>query len=143
MDTTTIMRQFNEFERKHISLVNGVQVSEDGLVKFVSNGTYGSYISYFDFPEDEAEKRVLREIEYFKKKGVCFEWKTYTTDTPSTLSQVLLRHGFVQEETESFMVLDLNDYDAKPFNDSEITQVTDAQGIRDAIEVQQQVWGET
>ncbi|MDN3685130.1 hypothetical protein QW180_22280 [Vibrio sinaloensis] len=49
--------------------------------------------------------------------------------------------GFEQAEQESFMVLDLATVAAQPVDDTLISQVDDEQGIRDAIQVQEQVWG--
>ncbi|EJN6829730.1 GNAT family N-acetyltransferase [Vibrio cidicii] len=141
MNTLDVMREYNEFERKLINSCNGVKQADSHLTKFVSKERYGSFISFFSFDESLTESIVKEQIAYFSKRNLCFEWKTYSTDNPSNIGEVLLANGFEEQDPESFMVLDLsksaNDY----FDESQITEVSDSKGIRDAIRVQEQVWG--
>ncbi|WP_117234789.1 GNAT family N-acetyltransferase [Vibrio maerlii] len=141
MNTLDVMNEYNEFERKSVNSFNGVVKSSDTLVKFVSEDFHGSYISYYSFEESDSERRVKEDLEYFQQRNLCFEWKTYSTDRPTNLESVLLESGFEQEETESFMALNLAETDNKPFDESAITEVFDERGVRDAIKVQEQVWG--
>ncbi|EGR1894382.1 GNAT family N-acetyltransferase [Vibrio vulnificus] len=141
MNTVDVMREYNEFERKLIHSFNGVKESDSNLTKFVSKDRHGSYISFFDFDESLTESIVKEQLAYFGQRKLCFEWKTYSTDKPSNIGSVLLANGFEQEDTESFMVLDLSKTANEFFDESQITEVFDSQGIRDAIKVQEQVWG--
>ncbi|WCE30827.1 GNAT family N-acetyltransferase [Vibrio sp. SCSIO 43137] len=141
MNIAKIMHDYNLFERKELNAFNGEQVCEAELVKFVCDDTYGSYISFFSFSEQVAEQRIAQQVDYFKQRGLKFEWKTYSTDLPENMGDLLLAKGFTQEETESFMVLDLATAEERTFNEFALTEATDSKGIRDAIDVQQQVWG--
>ncbi|MGF1713177.1 GNAT family N-acetyltransferase [Vibrio kagoshimensis] len=141
MNTVDVMREYNESERKLINSFNGVKQSDGNLTKFVSKDRHGSYISFFSFDESLTESIVKEQLEYFNKRNLCFEWKTYSTDKPSNIGKVLLEHGFEQEDSESFMVLDLSKADVESFDESQITEVSDSEGIRDAVRVQEQVWG--
>ena len=141
MNTVDVMREYNESERKLINSFNGVKQSDSNLTKFVSKDRHGSYISFFSFDESLAESIVKEQLEYFNKRNLCFEWKTYSTDKPSNIGKVLLEHGFEKEDSESFMVLDLSKADVEYFDESQITEVSDSKGIRDAVRVQEQVWG--
>lgn len=141
MNIINVMKEYNEFERKAINSFNGVQESNDEITRFVSEDDYGSYISYFDFDEQRAESLVKEQLEYFQARNLSFEWKTYSSDVPVNLGQILSQYGFQQEATESFMVLDLENAENGAFDDSLITEVSDSKGIRDAIRVQEQVWG--
>ncbi|MFB9135278.1 hypothetical protein [Vibrio olivae] len=141
MNTVDVMREYNEFERKLIHSFNGVKESDSNLTKFVSKERHGSYISFFDFDDSLAESIVKEQLAYFSQRKLCFEWKTYSTDKPSNIGSVLLANGFEQEDTETFMVLDLSKTDNEFFDEFLITEVFDSQGISDAIKVQEQVWG--
>ncbi len=141
MNIVNVMREYNEFERKLINSFNGVKESDSNLTKFVSKDRHGSYISFFSFDESLSESIVKEQLTYFNKRNLCFEWKTYSTDKPSNIGEVLLANGFEQEDSESFMVLDLSKVAIDPFDESQITEVSDSKGIRDAIRVQEQVWG--
>ncbi|MGF1704069.1 GNAT family N-acetyltransferase [Photobacterium makurazakiensis] len=141
MNTVDVMREYNEFERKLINSFSGIKISDSDLTKFVSEDRHGSYISFFDFEESRTQSIVNEQQEYFNKRNLGFEWKTYSTDTPSNIGKVLLANGFEQEDTESFMVLELSKASNESVDDSQITEVSDSKGIRDAIRVQEQVWG--
>ncbi|WP_240311151.1 GNAT family N-acetyltransferase, partial [Vibrio cholerae] len=141
MNTVDVMREYNEFERKRINSFNGVKKTDSNLTKFVSNNRHGSYISFFSFDESLTESIVKEQLAYFNKLNLCFEWKTYSTDKPSNIGDVLLANGFEKEASESFMVLDLSKTAGESFDESQITEVSDSVGIRDAIRVQEQVWG--
>ncbi|MEF3022087.1 GNAT family N-acetyltransferase, partial [Vibrio mimicus] len=141
MNTVDVMREYNEFERKRINSFNGVKKTDSNLTKFVSNDRHGSYISFFSFDESLTESIVKEQLAYFNKRNLCFEWKTYSTDKPSNIGDVLIANGFEKEASESFMVLDLSKTAGESFDESQITEVSDSVGIRDAIRVQEQVWG--
>jgi hypothetical protein len=141
MNTVNVMRDYNEFERKLFPSFNGVKESDNNLTKFISNDRHGSYVSFFSFDESLTESIVKEQLSYFNKRNLCFEWKTYSTDKPSNIGSVLLANGFEQEDTESFMVLDLEKTANLSFDESQITEVFDREGIRDAIIVQEKVWG--
>ena len=141
MNTADVMSEYNWFERRLINSSNGVTKSDNNLTKFVSKDRHGSYISFFNFDEKLTESIVKEQLEYFNNRNLCFEWKTYSTDKPSNIDRVLLANGFEQEDSESFMALDLSKAANLPFDESQITEVSDSKGIRDAIRVQEQVWG--
>ncbi|GAD79187.1 GNAT family N-acetyltransferase [Vibrio ezurae] len=143
MDLADVMQEYNEFERKFGNSFNGTMKSDDNLTKFVSIDRHGSYISFFNFDENMTESIVKDQLAYFNKRNLCFEWKTYSTDKPSNIGEILLAYGFEQEDSESFMVLDLSKVvsEPEPFDELQITEVSDSKGIYDAIKVQEQVWG--
>lgn len=154
MDIEQLMSTYNEFERKNIGSLGGKVIATPELVKFVSDDDYGSYISYFELTKESAPTAISREKAYFSEKGVSVEWKTYSTDSPSNIGQLLSEQGFVAQEPESFMVLPLSQERAQTASeqlnrslqqsqeDFQLVEVFDAQGIKDAIAVQQQVWKE-
>jgi len=142
MNTEYIMREYNEFERKSVNPFYGVQESDNDLTRLVSEDPDGSYISYFNFEENRADSIVKAQLEYFNQRNLSFEWKTYSTDTPANIGSVLLANGFKQQETETFMVLELSKTMNKPLDESLIQEVHDRKGIRDAMKVEEQVWGD-
>ncbi|MDV5169325.1 GNAT family N-acetyltransferase [Photobacterium rosenbergii] len=141
MNTTDVMHAYNEHERKVINAIGGKVIDTDGVIKFVSDSPEGSYISYFSLTEQSAQAAVEKEMAYFYSLGKPFEWKTYSTDEPSHIGELLLSNGFEQEESESFMALDLLAASEREVDESRIVEVIDAKGIRDAVSVQEQVWG--
>ncbi|MCQ1060079.1 GNAT family N-acetyltransferase [Photobacterium sp. ZSDE20] len=141
MDTLDVMHAYNEHERKTIKPVNGKVIETDEVVKFVSDNAEGSYVSFFSVAEDNAKSVIEREKAFFTERGLTFEWKTYSTDSPHNIGERLLESGFVQEEAESFMALELSTAVERQLDDRQFIEVSDAKGIRDAVSVQDQVWG--
>ena len=141
MNSAEVMHEYNLHERQSVQSVGGETVSSSKLVKFVSKDRYGSYISYFDLKEEEASEVIADELAYYKQRGLNFEWKTYSSDTPHNIVQLLLEQGFEQADTESFMALDLANVESEAVNSPLIVKVDTELGIRDAVSVQEQVWG--
>ncbi|ASP40810.1 GNAT family N-acetyltransferase [Bacterioplanes sanyensis] len=140
MNIQQIMQLYNQYERRVIDDSNGRVETSPSIARVVSNQAYGSYIAYFDFAADQTDSQIQQQVDYFSNLGIGFEWKTYATDQPKNIESSLLAHGFVQEEQEAFMVLDIDAVESQPAHSAGLQRIKDEQGIRDAIQVQQQVW---
>ncbi|MEJ2766011.1 GNAT family N-acetyltransferase [Photobacterium sp. MCCC 1A19761] len=141
MKPSEVMHAYNQHERKDAQFSGFTKVETPQLVKFISQHGPGSFISFYCFSADETNERIADEIAAFARLGQSFEWKTYSTDQPADLGAALLTHGFTREASESFMVLPLETVEAQmPVPDC-VVEVSDIDGIRDAIRVQEQVWG--
>ena len=140
LNPQNIMQLYNQYERQLIDDFNGRVEICPGIVRVVSTQAYGSYIAYFDFAADQTDSQIRQQVDYFSTLGIGFEWKTYATDQPSNIESALLAQGFVAEEQEAFMVLDIDAVESQPVPCAGLQRVNDEQGIRDAIQVQQQVW---
>jgi predicted acetyltransferase len=141
MDTTQVMALYNQFERKIVNIANGYTEEAENLVKFVSNDQYGSFISFYELDDLSADAQIANQLDFYQSRSLNFEWKTYSTDRPSNIGELLIKQGFEKAETESFMALDLTQAKYSLDNNIVFAEVTDEQGIRDAIAVQEQVWG--
>ena len=140
MNKAKVMAEYNQFERRSFNPDFGKKETNGGTIRCVTDDDYGSYISYYDFPLSEAKKQITEQLTYFAEKKVNFEWKVYSTDSPQLLDEQLQQHGFIAQEPESFMVLDLSTHKKESAEYSLCTEVTDEKGIQDAIKVQEQVW---
>ncbi|TWD84860.1 hypothetical protein FB561_6056 [Kribbella amoyensis] len=47
---------------------------------------------------------IASQIEFFRQRGLPFEWKTYAYDEPADLADRLVRHGFVAGEPETLIL---------------------------------------
>jgi GNAT superfamily N-acetyltransferase len=135
------MRDYNQYERIGMTIPGLDKIATEQLVKFVASGTSGSFISYFELDEHTADAAIEAEIAYFSALGKPFEWKVYDTDAPADMGRRLVQHGFEPGEPESFMALDPSAITAPLAERDLCVEVTDEQGIGDAIAVQEIVWG--
>lgn len=140
MNIKNIINKYNLHERKQLSAESGQVIADEQVVRFLANDANGSYVAFYHFPKEVAELKVKQEIAFFNEQGRNFEWKTYSTDAPSNLGEVLLENGFAKADEESFMVLDLSEAKEGIASSVNFKEVDDSKGIRDAIDVQEQVW---
>jgi GNAT superfamily N-acetyltransferase len=91
-----------------------------------------------------AEDAIREQVSYFKSIGQDFEWKLYDYDQPPDLKERLRAYGFVVEEAEAIMVLDLEDAShilrqPVPRN---VQRIVNPETLEDVQTVKQQVWDE-
>ena len=144
MNQADVLKAYNQYERIELTLAGCQKFETPDLVKFVSNRDLGSCVAYSNIPHGVLTQRIKAEIEYFKPLKQVFKWFTLSTDSPSNLGESLIEEGFIAEEVSSLMVLDLEQADQSKTHcpASELCiEVTDKQGIRDAMLVQKKVWG--
>lgn len=93
---------------------------------------------------DAASAAVAEQGAYARTAGLQLEWKLFAHDRPAGLAVVLERAGFVADEAETLMVLDL---DAAAAGDDvlgdgvEIRRVVDAAGVDDFVNVTSAAFG--
>lgn len=141
MNIQEVTRIYNEYERKGSTLGGYTKVVTPEVVKFVSDTQYGSFISFFDLNDENVDSVIEREKAYFAQRDLAFEWKVYDTDLPISIDKKLISHGFEKGESESFMALSLDELSMIDVDNDACVEVSDEQGIKDAISVQEQVWG--
>jgi ribosomal protein S18 acetylase RimI-like enzyme len=111
----------------------------DGVLR--TTGAY-NFIGWWDFPDKAAAAIVAREAAYFRGLGGEVEWKVCSHDRPPGLETLLADAGFVADEAETFLVLDLesSSIEADPPPGIEIRRVSDAAGFADNVAAAAQVF---
>jgi GNAT superfamily N-acetyltransferase len=87
---------------------------------------------------------VFEQAAFARAARVELEWKVYGHDGPPELEDVLKRAGYVPDERETFLVLDLeapSPADA-PGRGCEIRRVVDAAGVDDYVAASSAAFGE-
>ena len=100
-------------------------------------------ICFTNTPEHEIKNEIQKQCDYFRDKGLSFEWKVYDFDQPSNLIQRLLEHGFEQGEEEALMVYDLGI--APPQAEKEIAgisirEVSSPEDLSAIVAIQETIW---
>jgi ribosomal protein S18 acetylase RimI-like enzyme len=54
--------------------------------------------------EDDADAVIAAQVEFFRERGLPFEWKTYGYDEPADLGERLERAGFSRQEPETLIL---------------------------------------
>jgi ribosomal protein S18 acetylase RimI-like enzyme len=91
----------------------------------------------------DATDAVSEQAAFARAARVELEWKVYDHDGPPGLEAVLERAGFVQDEGETLMLLDLEPpLPADRTCDCEIRRVVDAAGVDDYVAASSAAFGE-
>jgi ribosomal protein S18 acetylase RimI-like enzyme len=53
---------------------------------------------------DDPDAGIARQIEFFRERGLSFEWKTYAYDEPADLGDRLVAAGFVADDPETLIL---------------------------------------
>ena len=101
-------------------------------------------ITYSQLSEATAEDAIREQVRYFESIRQGFEWKLYDYDQPPDLKERLSSHGFVVEEAEAIMMLDLEDALEilwQPVR-HQVRRIVDPEKLSDVLTVEGQVWDE-
>lgn len=93
-------------------------------------------------PAGKESEIVRHEIDYFKQRGIDFEWKVYDFDEPENLKAILEDKGFTCGESEAFMLCATDEVlpDRSRTDQVQVQRVHNVQGLQDIAKVQQLVW---
>jgi len=109
-----------------------------------TSGVGEGFISYSRLNDGNADDIIREQVKYFESIRQDFEWKFYDYDQPSDLKERLESQGFIIEEAEAIMVLDLEDAPKILWQPvlHNVQQITDPKNLADVQSVEQQVWDE-
>jgi GNAT superfamily N-acetyltransferase len=113
------------------------------VVRFVRPAPGMSFILYHRLDESRADAAIQEQVSYFTQINQPFEWKVYDHDSPPGMVEKLQAHGFVVEDPDSVMCLDLESAPAsllKPIQ-ADVRPITRPDKLEDVIAVESQVWG--
>jgi hypothetical protein len=109
----------------------------------ISGSGEGSII-YSQLSEENADRIIREQLEYFENLKQDFEWKVYNHDQPPDLKERLESCGFSVEEVEAIMVLDLEQAPQvlwQPVK-QQVQHISDPENLSDVLTIEQQVWEE-
>lgn len=112
----------------------------NGVLRARSRGTW---IYSHNLEPADLDQVVSREAKRFRDLGEEVEWKVYGHDRCAHLPKCLAAHGFVPDEPETLMFLDLAAW-RSPFaapDGIQVRRVVDAQGLRDLVAVMSEAFG--
>ncbi len=63
---------------------------------------------------DDPDAVIAGQVEFFRERGLEFEWKTYAYDEPADLGERLIRAGFVAAKPETLILGEVDTILARP-----------------------------
>jgi ribosomal protein S18 acetylase RimI-like enzyme len=139
MDAARLLARYDAEIRADPPDEVGVErVWAEGVLRTI--GAY-QFIGWWTFGADETAAAVAREAAFFREKGV--QWKVFDHDGPPNLTAALAAARFVEEDPETFLVLDMDDISAAFSAPAgiEVREVKDRAGIADLVAVSEAAFG--
>ncbi|MEM7531124.1 MAG: GNAT family N-acetyltransferase [Chloroflexota bacterium] len=120
------------------------EVTPDVVRHIDTSGEGEGTVIYSQLTEANAEASICEQVAYFESIEQSFEWKVYDYDTPPDLKERLDAVGFVVEEADAIMVLDLDDAPSRLWQPirHDIQQITEPEKLIDVQTVEERVWDE-
>jgi GNAT superfamily N-acetyltransferase len=149
IDPHTLLPAFdreNRIELEQPGTVKEVERGPDGqvrLVRFRRVAPERTTILYHRLEAAEADAAIEAQIAYIAAQQLHCDWKTFAHDQPADLPQRLLARGWVPDDPDTLMALDVESAPAAllaPVT-ADVRPITTRAGLRDAITVLSAVWG--
>jgi GNAT superfamily N-acetyltransferase len=140
MDPKYILALYDQ-DRKDVSLLGMQREETSHLVRHISPSGEGVII-YSNLNSTNVEEVIQEQIAYFESRGSGFSWVVFRHDTPANLKDRLLAHGFVSEEPDAIMILDIESLSSALMEPIcyDIQRISDPNKIDDVLTIRQQVW---
>jgi GNAT superfamily N-acetyltransferase len=146
MNTAELLALFDCEQRRDIAFYGSRRSVTPRIVRQIPEPGYGGngYVLYSNLREADADRAIEEEIAFFTGLGIRFGWKLYGHDLPADLGARLAARGFIPQEIESVVVLDLDEAPADLWQPiaADLRRVTDPAQIAEVVAVQDAVWGE-
>lgn len=145
MNKSQIIALYDQDQRKDIEYPDMRREITQDVVRHIDiSDIREGIISYSHLNESNVDDTIREQVHYFESIGQDFEWKLYDYDQPSDLKERLGSYGFIVEEAEAIMVLDLEDAQRIFWQPvlHHVQRITDPEKLSDVLTVQEQVWDE-
>jgi hypothetical protein len=145
MNKSQIIALYDQDQRIDVEYPNLLREVKPNVVRHIDTSDIGEgLISYSQLNGANAEETIREQVSYFESIGQDFEWKVYDYDEPSDLKERLGSFGFIVEEAEALVVLDLKDAPEILWQPvlHNVQRILGPEKVADVQTVEQQVWDE-
>jgi len=144
LELAAIQEIFDREQRRDV-LYPEIQREDSGLTVRHINLRRGEpgFVIYSRLNENNADQAIEAEIARFAAVQQNFTWKVYDHDAPPDLKARLRARGFIAQELEAVLVIDLQNAPTGLFNPpaSDVRRLNDSQSILAAFaQVEVPVW---
>lgn len=146
MEAHEILRLYDEEMRRDAPEGRAKIYKQPGLTFFTvpPPSPRKGWVIYSRLDPTTAEATIRSTIEFYRQQGGEFEWKVYGHDTPLDLKKRLLAHGFVSEDLESVLALDLDSAPPAFWEPSavRVERLTHSDQLADVARIEDEVFAE-
>ncbi len=141
MDAQQILALY-DLDRREVEIFGLRREETPGIVRHILPDGSGLII-YSNLDSGSADQAIREQVAHFERQGSDLSWIVYAHDKPADLKDRLLAHGFVAEEAEAILVLDLQHVPPPLLQpvQHDVRRIVHPQQLDDVIAIQQSVWG--
>ena len=145
MKRNNLLARYDKDLRLHITYPEARREVTGDVVRFIRQAPGMNFVSFTFADEQDLDRVIDQELDYFLPMGQPFTWKVYDHDLLPSLKDKLVSRSFVEDDYGDVMVLDVNDASPRlrvfqPVT-ADIRRVTDLDGLKDIIFVLNKVYG--
>jgi len=144
MQLTQLIELYTQDQRVNSTYPDSQRQLLPHLIRHISQVEGGEgAIVYSQLTETTADAAIDEQIAWFTAHGQSFEWKAYDYDRPPDLVARLAARGFMIEESEAVMVLDLAHIPASLLQPptQHVQQITTPAALGSVRAIEEAVWG--
>ena len=143
MDNADLLTIFERDQRIDVQIPGVIRETTGRVIRHRSPHERHGFIAYSALDETCADAEIDAQVAFFAALGVPFEWKVYDHDRPADLRQRLAARGFVIEDPEALLVLDMEEapdfYESMVVPDA-VVRVTAPAGVEEIRRMEEEVW---
>lgn len=142
LGVSELLALYDQEQRRDIVYPDMTREVRPHVVRYTRPAPGRNFILYSDLAGADVDAVIHEEVAYFSSLGQSFEWKVYSHDQPANLKERLTEHGFIPDEPDAIMLLDLQQALPALFDrgHADVRPVTQRQGLGDVIQVLAAVW---
>ncbi len=125
---------YEEQVRRNITPDNSGATVDHGptFVRWAANEGLGwSEVFWTSLGEANADEAIAAHVEFYRSRGLSFMWGVYDYDLPHDLGTRLVKAGFVEDSSSTFMIAESSRIAEEPTlpDGVELVHVRDAAGV--------------
>jgi len=139
-----LLTLYNEQLRINIEYPEAKKEVTEDVVRFVRKPPGMNFVSFTFAGDNELDRVIDEQLEYFIPKQQPFTWKVCEHDQQTTLVEKLLKRGFVYEDDDPGQIMVLNIHQApshlmQPVT-ADIRRIETLDGLKDVVHVLNHVY---
>lgn len=142
MDIPRLLAFYDQEMRQELVNYNARRETGPYYVRNITQDDGYCQIEYAYLTRENVDERVAEQVAYFEKLGKDFSWNVYLHDTPFDLRERLEARGFLVEEEEPILILDVEE--APPILEEpvhhDIRRLEQVEQLLDVVAVEEQVY---
>ncbi len=144
MDIEKILALYDREERRDIEFPDMTREAFPHVVRHLRPAPKSSHILYSDLDETTADAAIDEQLAWFSGNKMPFEWAVYSHDRPADLVERLVARGFVADETDAVMVLDVAraPESLMTVDTANVRRLDNSSQLGDVVAILKSVWDE-